>query len=222
MKSNFGIKDYRLMYKKYGIKLPYVYFYENHLFDIINKVDTHKRLTKDNYKEIPKNFEFGIMYMSSFKSVINESIKFIYNLDEDFEKMNLVDLGCGKGKVILVWKNFLTKNRLTNNIIGVEYNNSLLSICKNNIKQKKSIELLNIDVSDLSNKLLSKKNVYYLFNPFNEVIIEELLKKINKSSYIIYNNPVHIKVFLDFGYSKLIEKKGFHPNKDWVVLKYSC
>jgi ubiquinone/menaquinone biosynthesis C-methylase UbiE len=51
--------------------------------------------------------------------------------------MNLVDLGCGKGKVILVWKNFLTKNRLTNNIIGVEYDNSLLSICKNNIKQKK-------------------------------------------------------------------------------------
>ena len=218
MKTDFGIKDYRLMYKKYGIKLPIVYFYENHLFDILNKVDTHKRLTKESYAVKPKNFEFGVMYMSSFKSIINKSIKFIYDLDKDFEKMDLIDIGCGKGKVILVWKIFLTKNRLSNSIIGVEYDTSLISICKNNIKQKKNIQLINTDVSDLSDKLLSKKNVYYLFNPFDEIIIEKFLEKINKSSYIIYNNPVHIKVFLDFGYSILLEKKGFHPNKDWVIL----
>ena len=84
MKTDFGIKDYRLMYKKYGIKLPIVYFYENHLFDILNKVDTHKRLTKESYAVEPKNFEFGVMYMSSFKSIINKSIKFIYDLDKNF------------------------------------------------------------------------------------------------------------------------------------------
>ena len=44
--NDFGIKDYNNMRKKYGIKLPFLYFFENHLFDLLNNVDTHKRVFK--------------------------------------------------------------------------------------------------------------------------------------------------------------------------------
>ena len=41
------------------------YIFENHLFDLLNNVDTHKKVFKraDN---ISKNFDDGVFYMASF------------------------------------------------------------------------------------------------------------------------------------------------------------
>ena len=95
------------MYKKYGIRLPIDYFLENHLFDLINKVDTHKRVLKEDYVDKPENLEAGVMYMSSFKSIIFKSLNFIFNTETFFNEYDLIDIGCGKGKVLLVWNDFL-------------------------------------------------------------------------------------------------------------------
>ena len=67
--NEFGINDYKKMYNKYGLKLVLLYFIENHLFDIINRTDTH-RITNKRFSQDIKNLSDGIMYMASFKSVV--------------------------------------------------------------------------------------------------------------------------------------------------------
>ncbi len=207
------------MYKKYGIRLPIDYFLENHLFDLINKVDTHKRVLKEDYVDKPENLEAGVMYMSSFKSIIFKSLNFIFNTETFFNEYDLVDIGCGKGKVLLVWNDFLRKNGLSNKIIGVDYSESLLSICKKNIGSRENIDLIKSDITQLPKKLFIGNKIFYLFNPFNEFILEKFLEDLYGQSYIIYNNPVHKNLFKKFGYDVLIEESGYHPNKDWIVFK---
>ena len=50
------IKDYMNMLIGRGLKMPIKYFLEAHLFDIINKTDTHKRIVLSKYKYKTKNF----------------------------------------------------------------------------------------------------------------------------------------------------------------------
>jgi len=214
MVEKFNYKDYISMYKKYGLRLPIDYFFENHLFDLINNVDTHKRLLKEHFVNKPKNLKYGVMYMGSWKSVILKSINFIFKTEELFKEFDLVDIGCGKGKVLLVMNDFLKKKGLSNNIIGVDYSDSLLSICEKNIGSNTNINLIKSDIEKLSEKFYKGKKIFYLFNPFNEFILEKFLANINDQSYIIYNNPQHKNLFSNFEYEILIKENGYHPKKD--------
>ncbi len=219
--NGFGIKDYNNMRKKYGIKLPFLYFYENHLFDLLNNVDTHKRVFKRS-DNISKNFDDGVFYMASFNSVIKKTLKQIYEFEQDeFKNFQLIDIGSGKGKVLIVWKKFLNKRNLNNKLFGIEYDMTLTDIAIKNLKKKKytDIEFYNNDFEDVPEEIFNSESIYYLYNPFGEKTIEIFLKKLSGKNYIIYNNPIHLETFQNNNYEILIENYGFHPNLNWVILK---
>ena len=48
--SGFSVNDYVKMFK-YDFRAPFIYFFERHLFDLMNKTDTHKRLLVEDYRE---------------------------------------------------------------------------------------------------------------------------------------------------------------------------
>ena len=220
--KKFGVSDYISMWKKYGIKLPLFYFWENQLFDLINKTDTHKRVLKSDYQDSPTSFSDGVMYMVSFKSVVIKTTKYIFNKEYDnFKNYNLIDIGSGKGKVLIIWCKFLSKYKLKNNIFGFEYSKELYEISKKNLsitQNQNKVSLHCIDISE-GNEVFEKQNIFYLFNPFNENVLNSFLSKINKNSYIVYNNPQHKDFFELKGFTKLAENKGFHPNLDWIIYK---
>jgi hypothetical protein len=220
MNNHFGIKDYKNMFNKYGIKLPVYYFFENHLFDILNKIDTHKRLLKSEYSSKPINFNEGVYYMASFNSVIKKTVSIIHALEsEEFDNYNLIDIGSGKGKVLFIWNKYLNKHKLQNKIIGIEYDLELSEIASRNLKNKNNIQLLNLDIENTPDYIFEEDAVYYLYNPFGEKIIKFFLDKINSKHFIIYNNPVHLNTFLDNNYEIVKNNYDFHPNLDWVILR---
>lgn len=220
MNKKFGVNDYFLMYKKYGIRLPIDYFIQNHLFDLFLKVDTHKRVLKKDYSVKPKNFEHGIMYMSSFWSVVYKSINFIYKNEINFKSFNLVDVGSGKGKVLIIWKYYCKIKKLSNKIIGIEYSKDLIDISKKNLKDSKDVRLINSGVLGVPEDLFTQGNIIYLFNPFDEVVMKNFVDKLNTTTYIIYNNPVHLEILLEKGFKILHSVHGYHPNRNWMILKY--
>ena len=217
--SEFGINDYKNMYKKYGIKLIFKYFKENHLFDLIHKTDTHKRLHLENFPQDLKNLNDGVMYMASFKSVIIETLSIVKEVEKNFQSFNLVDIGSGKGKVLILWKKYLSKVKLNNRVDGLEYNSTLCNIAKNNLQQTgvKDVEIFNVEITS-NNELFNKKNIFYLFNPFGKKTLIEFIKLQSYPNYIIYNNPVHLEVLINLKYKIISQKSGFHPNLNWVVL----
>lgn len=217
--NKFGLKDYINMYKKYGLKLVFIYFKENHLFDLIHKIDTHKRLLIKDFPQDLKNLDDGVMYMASFRSVIIETLSVIKEVEKNFQSFNLVDIGSGKGKVLILWKKYLSKFNLNNRVYGFEYNSALCNIAKNNLYQLgiEDIEIFNIEVTS-KNILYNQKNIFYIFNPFGEQTLNKFLELQSYPNYVIYNNPIHLEVFINFKYKVIDQKFGFHPNLNWVVL----
>ena len=217
--NKFGIVDYKKMYSKYGLKLVLFYFIENHLFDIVNKTDTHKRLLIKDFPQDLKNLNDGIMYMASFKSVINETLSIVKEVEKNFQSFNLVDIGSGKGKVLILWKKYLSKFKLNNRVYGLEYNSTLCNIAKNNLYQTgiKDVEIFNVEITS-NNELYNKKNIFYLFNPFGKKTLIEFIKLQSYPNYVIYNNPVHLEVLINLKYKIISQKSGFHPNLNWVIL----
>jgi len=60
--------------------------------------------------------------------------------------------------------------------------------------------------------------IFYLFNPFDAEIILKFLNKIeSKNCFVIYNNPVHKKLFS--GFKQIHEERGWHPNLDFIIYR---
>lgn len=101
----FGFKNYLRMFRSKGIKLPVYYFFQAHLYDLIHGVDTHKWLPKtylESDAALNKN-EYYI-YMASWTCEIKNIFEKIKSyLGKNFSEYTFIDIGCGKGKVPIVW-----------------------------------------------------------------------------------------------------------------------
>lgn len=93
----------------------------------------------------------------------------------------LVDIGCGKGRVLLIASQFgFRKAR------GVEYAHELCEIAKNNcavFKRKTGSETeFQIIEADAANYVIKNdENVFFMFNPFDKVVMNEVLNNISAS-----------------------------------------
>jgi len=97
------LKTYTNLYNTRGIKLVIKYFLECHYFDLKNKTDTHLMVRKSEMHVDSDNFAHSLMYMVSWTSVIKSATR---SVEEDLmlkeRKYKFIDIGCGKGKAIIV------------------------------------------------------------------------------------------------------------------------
>ncbi|RRS09031.1 hypothetical protein EAG18_09005 [Pseudoalteromonas sp. J010] len=213
--------NYWRMFQKRGPRLPYNYFIENHMFDLLNGTNTHMWLPKEEYKDKLKNLGEGVQYESSWTSIIKESTKRVFTLSShspsDFD---YIDAGCGKGKVLLVWRKLL-KN-YTPHILGIEYSEELHKICLDNINNTSGAEV-NVLLEDVTNVTLNTKAsnlCLYLYNPFSEKILSNFLDSVVHSYsdiYIIYNNPENAHCLFSKGFEMIYQKKGWHANSTYSI-----
>ncbi len=200
------------MFKSRGIRLPVTYFYECHLFDLLNGTNTHEMVGKGDYIESPVNFDHGNVYMCSWTSELRKSINTIVNLLEGkFCDYFFADVGCGKGKAILVWKKMFPYKAA----IGVDYSANLLDIAERNC-QKMGFDDCIFRCGDAATfdwSAFGNKFIFYLYNPFDEVILKSFLKRISShDTVLIYVNPVSADVIAMSGYKLVHEQIGWHPN----------
>ncbi|MDB6123749.1 MAG: hypothetical protein JWQ71_2742 [Pedosphaera sp.] len=108
----------------------------------------------------------------------------------------LLDLGCGKGRVLFVAAPFGFKA-----VKGVEFAHELCTIARKNIasfqaksKARPEFHIVEADVTDYP--IGKEENVFFMFNPFDETILEKVLCNISTSLqahprpiWIIYHHP---------------------------------
>lgn len=222
MKKAFGVKDYWKMFLKRGPRLPLCYFIENHLFDIKHGTDTHERLPLEDYIDQPGNLKYGVLYMSSWTSIIRKSTSRVLDLIGDPEgRVDFMDVGCGKGKVLLVWAEMLSGIGWAR-ILGIDYSDELLAICRVNLDRLglQGISLWNKDATNVDPQDLAQTLVLYLYNPFQKEILARFLEKLEgKEAWLIYNNPVNEPVVLAQGFQKVFSSNGWHPNAHYTIYK---
>jgi SAM-dependent methyltransferase len=131
----------------------------------------------------------------------------------------LVDFGCGKGRVLLIAAECgFRKAR------GVEFAHELCEIADKNCaiykrKRAPNTEFQVIESDAAKYVLNDDENVFFMFNPFDDVVLNDVLNNIAASLkiqprkiLILYFNPLH---------GNLIEQHGvFAKSEEFVIGGY--
>src|SRR5688572_12726759 len=101
----------------------------------------------------------------------------------------LVDVGCGKGRVINLWLSMGLKNR----IYGLELDPVIGEATRKRLQKYSNVTVV---VGDAIANLPSDGSVFYLYNPFNAAILQLFIQKVknggDRKYTIIYYNPEHL------------------------------
>ena len=138
------------------------------------------------------------IYFAAQPSILRRALATI----PDPELCHFVDIGCGKGRALLLATEFGFAA-----ITGVELSPTLAGVARRNVRafsrahpDRTPISVLTVDA--LEYELPSEKLVIFLYNPFHRSLIVQLLRRIESSLkaisrdlYVIYYTPVWADVF---------------------------
>ena len=126
----------------------------------------------------------------------------------------IVDVGCGKGRVL----NFLLSKNYVVPLIGVEIDSSVALVTKKKFQRYKNIQIYSGAIED-GGLLETKGAVYYLFNPFFESVMKKFATQLEKNvidgyyktmerPIILYYYCYHLHVFEDNPFWKVHKLDG--------------
>ena len=122
---------------------------------------------------------------------------------------NIIDFGCGKGRVMAVAANYNFKK-----ITGIDFAKELCDEAKINVtplQLKCPEKIFNVHhINAVDHTIEDDTNVFFFFNPFDEIIMLRVVKNILQSLknnereiYIVYINPVYKEIFLSAGFKEI-------------------
>jgi SAM-dependent methyltransferase len=105
----------------------------------------------------------------------------------------LVDVGCGKGRVINWW----LSRRLPNQIVGLELDPDVAARTRDRLRGYRNVTIVSGDGIE---NLPCDGSLFFLFNPFRKSVVNRLRKQILQLPHrnkirIFYYNCVHADVF---------------------------
>ncbi len=152
-----------------------------------------------------ENLKHSSIYQACNYYILEKGFTYLQNVNAN---KGIVDFGCGKGRAMVVAASYGFEN-----IIGVDFAKALCIAAEQNIKNAQSLYLaVNFKVicDDVVNyKIENNSNVFFFFNPFDEVIMLKVVKNIlaslkekSRKIYIVYVNPVHKEIFESAGFEE--------------------
>ena len=123
-------------------------------------------------------------YEGVHPSIFREALR---EIPEDLGGFTFVDLGCGKGRALLLAKEFGFAK-----FIGVEFAPELAAVARKNC-ERAGVEATVLAQDAAQFAFPSGNLVVYLFNPFGPTVmnpvLDNLLGTINAKCYVVYVNP---------------------------------
>lgn len=129
---------------------------------------------------------------------------------------SIIDLGSGKGRVLMVAPHFGFTD-----ITGIDFAKELCEQAIANMKEKETEfpdikwKIINENVENYDIK--SGDSVFFMFNPFTEIVLRSFLEKLDRSChefprsiYFLYASPQYQQLLLDNGYAVVYQKQLMH------------
>ncbi|MFK7848605.1 MAG: hypothetical protein AB8G77_25180 [Rhodothermales bacterium] len=210
-----------------GVGFLFDYFKECILFDLRRGTSTSSRVPKVEQPLNNENSDVqdGLLYVASFTSVTRNSVKTVFDYwgSENFFNAQYMDLGCGKGKTLIIFEEKY-KNKLAHKPIGIEYDENLSELGKRNLeksfKEPKS-EIYCDSAINLKKYARSDHLLIYLYNSFQGETLQRTLDELSEYKHIvIYVDPVEAKSFQDRGYGLIHSQVGKYNADTWSVFEY--
>jgi hypothetical protein len=108
----------------------------------------------------------------------------------------LVDVGCGKGRVLNWWLDHYRSHR----IYGIELDPEIAAQTRNRLRRFQNVSILTGDVCEL---IPADASLFYLFNPFDGSVMQRFIDVLQTSPVahnglarrIVYYNCKHVDLF---------------------------
>ena len=190
-------------------------------FDWKYKTDTRNKISLHDLTVTGENKEHGSFYQPTMALSFNRLLDTIPLPPESV----LVDFGCGKGRVLL-----LAVLRGIKKAVGIEFSPELCAIARDNVRIVEQATGARLDITVIEGdvthyEIEDDQNVFFFFNPFDDVVLEAVVKNIKKSLQrksreiaIIYYNPVHSHI-LD---NSFLPKNGYLIGGEEYMLYVNC
>ena len=216
------LADYWRTYRHQGLRSVWANLLERYWFDWRFGTDTGLPLARPDFQTHPSQFEHGLSYASSWTSEVRIHFREVRALLGDtFPQWCFVDIGCGKGKVVLQWHQECLRAGASQKTIGVDYYEPLIQIAQSNHRKLfgDTGHYLVAEASAMNFRALGERLIAYLYNPFDEVVLTAVLRKLAQQPCIlIYTNPTYSDLPLQFGFRLHHHKrKSFHVNQETMV-----
>ncbi len=205
MKFLYYFKYFYFISKNWNAKLAAFTVYHEIKGEKKYKIDTVKINRLQDEIIDSENLSHASIYQGTNYYLIEKAFEYLKD-----EKVNtgLVDFGCGKGRILVVAAYYGFKS-----ITGIDFSRSLCVEAESNIEKISSFfpgTDFNIMCDDVSHyKIENNKNCFFFFNPFDEVIMLKVVKKLllslkenSRKIYIIYVNPLHKEIFQSAGFEE--------------------
>jgi len=193
------------------------------LFELYYGLDTEAQLSLRDIQVTSANKLFGEDYQAAPYLPIRLLFKKIMHIIP--EKRSFVDYGCGKGRAMLI-----AAEHGIRIVKGIEFSPLMGQISKAIIKKYNKrahngtkFSVIEADVLDY--KITAEDNIFFLFNPFNDVILDQVLDRIEKSLaiyprflIIIYVHPEHEHLIERRSFCKTTKRYNFWSYKMNVYL----
>jgi SAM-dependent methyltransferase len=215
-------RDYWRLFRSGGTRLVWSFFREVHWFDLSRRTHTAGLVSPDQFglTAVPHG---TVVYMASWTSVIREQFAACAaRLGPSFDTTSFIDVGCGKGKVLLVWAEQRDARRGDQAIIGVDFSPLLLAAARANVARRnvRNVTLVHSDILELPLGGIGERVILYLYNPFSANTLARVVDRFgDRIAAIVYCNPVHASTLLERGYEVVFETRGWHPNQRSLLLE---
>ena len=184
-----------------------IFDFEDYIFE--KKYSLELSGIVENKNLVAKNKE-SLSHATAYHAVWSRNLRelFIEAKKTGYEFENFIDIGSGKGKACFY---AYTKHHFTQ-IIGVEFSETLVEIAnRNKVKiNSESISFIHADATEF--KLPKQKNLIFMFNPFDSVVLEKFIfnnveqfKKHN--SVIAYANDIERLSLTKFGFETIFRNQ---------------
>jgi 2-polyprenyl-3-methyl-5-hydroxy-6-metoxy-1,4-benzoquinol methylase len=220
MKVFYYLKYFYFIARNWNIRLAAFTVYHEIRGEKIYHLDTTKIDNLKGEKIESSNLSHASIYQGTNYYLIEKAFEY---LQTQKANQQLLDFGSGKGRIMVVAAHYGFKS-----ITGVDFSQSLCREAENNVEKIKPLfpaTNFKIVCSDVVNySIENDTNVFFFFNPFDEVVMLQVVRKILTSLkknprkvYIVYVNPLHKEIFLSAGFEEEYSLKKME-SLEFVIL----
>ena len=196
---------------------------KNHSFDLSKSGHVNLLLDNQKHSKMPGDDKDMVLsrkhfleknYYKGISDKLNEII--LRNIPENSDKkINILDIGCGEGYYTGNLKNFLDKNNIQNEIIGIDISKEAV------ISASKSHKGINWIVASATNIPVCDESLDFIICMFAKIIPEEKMRTLKKGGklIIVSTGENHLLQMKEVVYEN-VRKDFYSPIEDLKIFTY--